>query len=345
MCKHRPVSVPPASRSRRTPGVSRARLGGVLIVVVLAGGGIAGCGAAATTNPPPSTASGTSPSSTPSTTGSGTSAPPAVPATGAYLGAWLNPSPDGRGSFAGEQQAASAVRPAAGRPLGILHLYLGWNEPAPVADLRAIAEGGSIPLLDWGCAPDGPEVAEGIYDAQITAFATALKEYGGPVLLRWCWEMNLVRIHPQVGGPTGFTTAWDHIRSIFTSTGAANVSFVWCPALTGVDPAPYFPGATEVDWIGVDGYDRDGLQSFATLFGSFYQQWEGLGKPMMVAETGSSGAAQPAYIDSIGTDMPALPGFKAVVYFDAAGPLGSWTLTPAGFQAFVGLARDPYFAP
>ncbi len=357
VCKHRHVLVPHPVRSRSTAGIRGATLGGVLLVLVLAGGGIAGCGATTTTNSSPSTSTSTSTNvssnrstsapttSTTSMTGSRTSAPPAVPAAGAYLGAWLDPSPTGGGSFAGEQQAVSAVRGAAGRSLSILHLYIGWDSPAPVAELQAIAADGSIPLLDWGCAPDGPEVADGAYDARITAFAAALKEYGGPVLLRWCWEMNLVQSHPQVGGPSAFVDGWDHIRSIFTSTGATNVSFVWCPALTGVDPAPYFPGASEVDWIGVDGYDRNGHQTFTTLFGSFYWQWDGLGKPMMVAETGSAGPAQTAYIDSIGTDMPRLPGFKAVVYFDAAGPLNSWVFTPAGLQAFAGLARNPYFAP
>jgi hypothetical protein len=258
----------------------------------------------------------------------------------------LNPSAAGSGSsFADEQEDLPVVRAAIGRPLGLLHLYVGWDAPVPMADLRAIAADGSVPLLDWGCAPDGPEVAGGVDDTRIGAFASALRDYGGPVLLRWCWEMNLVRSHPQVGGPSGFIGAWDHIRSIFTSTGATNVSFVWCPALTGVDPAPYFPGTSEVDWIGVDGYDRDGLQTFASLFTDFYQQWHGLGKPMMVAETGSTGPAQAGFIDSIGTDTPTLPGIKAVVYFDATGPLASWQFTPSGLQAFARLARDPYFAP
>jgi len=49
----------------------------------------------------------------------------------------------------------------------------------------------------------------------------------------------------------------------------------------------------------------------------------------MVAETGAAGEAQPAYIGSIGTGAPTLPSVKAVVYFDAPGPLDTWQLTPA----------------
>ena len=244
-----------------------------------------------------------------------------------------------------EQRTVPVVRAAVGRPLGILHLYVSWHAPAPVANLQAIADEGSIPMLDWGCAPDGSTVASGSDDGSISAFASALAAYRGPVLLRWCWEMNLVRSHLEVGGPTGFTSAWGHIRTMFAAAGATNVSFVWCPALTGVDPAPYFPGAGAVDWIGIDGYDRDGTHTFASLFTSFSQQWAGQGKPLIVAETGASDAAQAAFIDSIGTDMPTLPAFKGVVYFDASGPSISWAFTPDGLRSFAALARNPYFAP
>ena len=123
------------------------------------------------------------------------------------------------------------------------------------------------------------------------------------------------------------------------------MAFVWCPALTGVDPQPYFPGAAEVDWIAVDGYDRDGTQTFGSLFAPFYRTWVGQGKPMMVAETGAAGADQAAFIDSIGTDAPTMPGVKAVAYFDAPGPLENWQFTPAGLQAFARLAAQPYFQP
>ncbi len=299
-------------------------------------------------------ACGSSPSSAPSTTSPGTSTtagapattgdPPPVP-TGAYLGAWVHPAPRGTGtsSFAIEQSALPAVRAATGRPLGILHVYSGWDAPAPVSSLRAVAAAGSIPMLDWGCGPDVAGIAQGTYDAQITAYAQALRGYGGPVLLRWCWEMNLVNAHPQIGSAAGFVAAWQRLRSRFTAAGATNVSFVWCPALTGADPAPYYPGDAAVDWIGVDGYDRDGTQTFASLFGTFDAQWVGRGKPMIVAETGASGAAQAGFVDSIGTGLPTLPGFKGVVWFDAPGPALDWSFTPAGLRAFAALARDPYF--
>ena len=274
-------------------------------------------------------------------------APPVVPASGAYLGAWVHPVEPERGtaSFPVEQRSVPTVVAATGRPLGILHLYVGFAAPAPIAQLDAIRAAGSLPLLDWGCGPDVSSVAGGADDAQVTAFATALARWGHPVLLRWCWEMNLVHSHPQVGGPAAFTAAWKHLRALFAGAGASNVSFVWSPALTGVDPTPYFPGAAAVDWIGVDGYDRSGTETFVSLFGAFVARWVGQGRPLMVAETGSAGPSQPAYLASIGTGAPTLPQVKAVVYFDSPGPARDWSLTPAGLQAFAALARQPYFSP
>ncbi len=155
--------------------------------------------------------------------------------------------------------------------------------------------------------------------------------------------MNLVRAHQEVGGASAFVSAWRHIRTIFQQVGATNVAFVWCPASSGVDPGPYYPGDTSVDWIGIDGYDRSGTSTFATLFTDFYTQWVGHGKPMMVAETGAPPSNQVAYLNSIAAAMPSLPEFKAVVYFDAPGPEGTWVLSGPGLGAFAALARNPYF--
>ena len=297
--------------------------------------------------PPVTTVPSTSTAPTTSTPAGTALVPPAVPAGGAYLGAWLHPVAMGsRGSsFAVEQHTVPTVEAVTGRPLGLLHLYSAWARPAPVTELSTIVANGSVPLLDWACGPDSAAVAGGADDRTITAYADALKAFGQPVFLRWCWEMNLVRAHPAVGGPTGYVSAWVHIWHIFHQVGATNVAFVWCPALTGVDPAPYYPGDAYVDWIGVDGYDRSGTATFGDLFTGFYRQWVSHQRPMMVAETGATAGNQAPYLESVAADLPALPAFKAVVYFDATGPTADWQLSGAGLTAFGALARNPLFQP
>lgn len=293
--------------------------------------------------PSPSTGGGTSQASPHVAAGTGA---PAVPSSGAYLGAWVHPVARGTSgpAFAIEQQNLSPLQSVTGRPLAILHIYSPWKVPAPVADLTAIAANGSMPLLDWGCTV-ASNVTGGSDDQAIKAYALALKSYGKPVFLRWCWEMNFLKQHQSQFSPAGFVGAWQHIWTVFHDVGATNVSFVWCPGLAGATPAPYFPGDSYVDWIGIDGYDRSGVATFASVFSGFYQTWSGHGRPMMVAETGSMGSNQAAFVASFGTDMPAMPAFKAVVYFDAIGPAGSWVLAGDGLTAFGKVARDPYFNP
>jgi hypothetical protein len=331
---------PLRSRDRRP----RPALGGLLVTVAAVS--LAACGSPARTVSPSTTTRVSAASTTPTTTSEGAGEPPAIPTNGAYLGAWLHPTmAAARSAFAVEQQTIPSVTAVTGRQLGILHIYSSWSQPAPVTDLAAVSTAGSIPLLDWGCGDGSQAIASGADDQLITAYAHALKSFGKPVLLRWCWEMNLVALHPDIGGPSEYVAAWIHIWNIFHQQGVTNVSFVWCPGVSGVDPTPYYPGDQYVDWIGFDGYDRTGSTTFTELFGGSYIQWVGHGKPMMVAETGSRGPNQAAYLESIGTGMPALPAFKAVVYFDASGPAADWALVGGGLTAFGALARQPYFNP
>src|SRR6185437_9704856 len=278
----------------------------------------------------------------PSTTQSAGGPPPPVPSSGAYLGAWVQPAGSrspGAGSFASQMSSLPALQQSISRPLAILHVYSGWSAPPPVAALAAISANGSIPLLDWGCGVPDSAVASGTADGLIRGYAEALKAYGRPVLLRWFWEMNLLASRPacrSAGGAADYVAAWQHIWTIFHEVGASNVAFVWCPGITGADPAPYYPGDGYVDWIGVDGYDRKGLGAagFAALFSAFYAEWLPHGKPMMVAETGARPAAQAAYLAGAAATMAGSTGWKALVYFDAAGPVASWTLSAGGLGAF-----------
>lgn len=302
--------------------------------------------------------------------------PPPVPATGAYLGVWSNPSELAR------HGALQSSVPLDTSP-AVRHLYVRFTAPPPVVRLRAIAATNAVPLLSWGCAPED-DIASGAHDAWIRSYATALAEYAAPVFLRYAWEMNLAAPRRRCGGmhgPAGFVAAWRRIRTIFQEAGATNVAFVWCPgagagagSTPGAQPATgarrgartrrgagaqpdarmrwdaFFPGADAVDWIGVDGYVRDpnpraAPSAFGRIFGAFYERFHGYGKPLMIAETGARPRAQPGYLSNLARLLPArYPQVKALLYFDAAGPRGDWSLTVAGRHAFASLAANPYFS-
>ncbi|MDE3203644.1 MAG: hypothetical protein KGQ66_05415 [Acidobacteriota bacterium] len=277
--------------------------------------------------------------------------PPAVPAGGAYLGAWINPAgPAGVGP-AGELAQLPAFEQATASHPAIIGLYAGFQSPAPMAALEAISAAGAIPLLAWSCAPVGA-VSSGVYDSTVRNYALSLKSLGHPIFLRWFWEMNLPTRSSSsclgTDGAPGFVQAWIHIWSIFHEVGATNVAFVWCPGVGGTAPfTPFFPGTAYVDWIAADGYDRHhlGAEGFATVFAAWYDTYASSSKPLMVAETGATASDQSQYVGGLAQTLPSsFPAVKAVVYFDADGPNGNWSLTPAGLAAFKMVASAQYFS-
>jgi hypothetical protein len=273
--------------------------------------------------------------------------PPPVPATGAYLGAWVNPNP-GHSEISQLPSFAQAI----GKVPAILSLYTPWAKPAPISHMQDIVSHGAIPLVSWGCEPTAA-VISGQEDGIIASYARSLKAFGHPVLLRWFWEMNL-NIPKDVnclgtGGPADFIAAWKHVREMFQLAGANNVAFVWCPGISNgvAEINSYFPGAAYVDWIGVDGYDRksQGQQAFADVFGAWYATYSVYGKPLMIGETAAHADDQASYLLGIESSLPAqFPDVKALIYFDATGPGGTWALSESGLHALSRLAANPYFS-
>ena len=122
----------------------------------------------------------------------------------------------------------------------------------------------------------------------------------------------------------------------------------WCPGYSGGNFSTYYPGDQYVDWIGIDRYERttnkQPLLSFNDMFSSYYNEWVGHNKPIMVAETAAMGSAnQSQYLSSTLSQASGLPQIKAFVYFDSIGPAGDWSLTGNGVTAFKALADSPYF--
>jgi len=143
--------------------------------------------------------------------------------------------------------------------------------------------------------------------------------------------------------------AWQHIWNIFHQVGATNVALVWCPGVSGgvTKMAQYFPGASYVDWIGADGYDRKatGTAAFSQVFGPWYSAYAGYAKPMIIGETGAQAVDQVAYIQGLASELPTTyPQIKALVYFDAPGTSGVWTLTAPGAAALAAMASSSYFS-
>lgn len=294
------------------------------------------------------------------------STPVPVPAQGAYLGAWVNPA----GDPAQEESQTQTFESQIGRKLALHMHYYGWKAAFPDAAMQEDAAAGRIPVVTWACGDDNASVASGADDALLQAAARGIKDFAKPVFIRWYWEMNLAAgANGQdcmgTGGAAGYVAAWQHMHAVFAASGVTNVSWLWNPAAGGSDPAPDYPGAAAVDWIGFDGYDKSASYDFGVIFHGFYDTFSSSGKPMLVAETGEcqtkvNGAdAQATYLQSARLELEgqsnpgkySFPAVKGFMIFDAQGPYQgcpgavNWPLSAGGISGFSALGADPFFNP
>ena len=281
---------------------------------------------------------------------------PAIPPSGAYFGARVNPP--GNFSPADQVTALYQLQQQLGRRLDIVHTYLTWlgTFPSP-ADAAALAQG-SLLLLSW-TGTDSRPVASGVYDRLIRERAREIKATGKPIFLEWRWEMNRPNLSSVVGAPADFIAAWKHVRAIFDQEHVNNVSWVWCPTANGFEPggnaAAYYPGDGEVDWICADAYPGIGpYRSFSNTVQPFLSWASHHRKPVMIGEYGVPQRYLPQqraqWLRAAAQTVRGDPQVKALVYFDVdplSEPAGGFALDPgsAALHAFRAIASSRYFNP
>jgi hypothetical protein len=266
-----------------------------------------------------------------------------------YWGAWIGTQ------FTGveapwDMRAVTRFARLTGKGLSLIHFS------SPFADCRRkrcvpyafpthafnnVRSYGAIPLFSWGSVAQpvikarGPKYAlrtiiAGEHDAYIRAWATAAKRWGHPFFLQFDWEMN-GSWFPWSEGVNGnrpgeFVRAWRHVHDIFTSVGATNATWVWCP---NADPGgvfsplyPLYPGSSYVDWTCLNAYNRDRpWLSADSLFHSSYDLVSRIAptKPMMFGEVASAerGGSKAAWITDLLTQLPVrYPRVRALVWFE-----------------------------
>jgi hypothetical protein len=325
--------------------------------------------ATTTTDAPTTTTSAPVPTTatTTTTTTTTTTAPPSSGGGSVYWGAWIDGLTYGRsGDAPWDSTTWDTFENNAGKRVSILH----FGQPSMLASsfsagpFNLTRSRGAIPLVDnWTAGYKTTDVVNGVYDASIRSWATGAKNWGNPFLLRFDHEMNGTWYSygsEAKQNPANFVAMWRHVHDIFTSVGASNVSWVWCPNVlpaSGVDIGSLYPGDAYVDWICMDGYNRSSSssnwQTFSQVFGMTYAALQSLAptKPIMIGETGSNevGGSKAAWIDDMFRVLPtSFPAVKALVWFNW--PVSSseqWPIeTSAGAQlSFAsGIASSRYTA-
>ncbi len=278
--------------------------------------------------------------------------------------------------------AVSKFEQMAGRQLSLINFFAPFANCAsspcsfykfPAGPMESIREHGAIPVFSWSSQsipsnlsePDFQlsDVIAGTYDSYIREFAEDTRDWGHPFFLRFNWEMN-GNWFPWSEGVNGnqpgeFVAAWRHVHDIFTSVGATNATWVWCP---NVDPggklpsvAATYPGDEYVDWTGLDGYNwgagKDTWTSFERLFSGTYHtitQTVAPGKPLLIGEMGSSevGGSKASWISEALADIPAtFQKVRGMLWFDTFDDGMDWPIeTSAGAtSAFAAGIQDPLY--
>jgi hypothetical protein len=290
------------------------------------------------------------------------SADPPVQAQRMLLGSYTNLSGQSSTEAAVEQREA-----AMGRRYDLEVTYYNWNDVFPDSGEATIVAHGRTPVMTWygpGKDPSDPrtltEVNDGSDDGWIRSQAAAIKGFQHRIYLRLMPEMNGTWYHGFSGNPAAYIAAWQRIHRLFAQAGVSNVTWVWCPNFSPDDWDDYYPGNAYVDVIGVDGFSNTkyGYQTFEQMFGPFLMHYAGR-KPLMINETATNSGAGDA-AEGIGSAASFIEGMHSYLE-DVAGPrygvIGvcwfdtddidshNWRVdqTPAAWQAWLSLARDPYF--
>jgi mannan endo-1,4-beta-mannosidase len=296
-------------------------------------------------------------------------------ANSVYWGAWIGPQLTGT-EAPWDMSAVSEMEERLGKSMSLVEFSAPFTncesackpQEFPRVGMNSIRNHGSIPVLSWGSQAtdsglEDPEytlarIADGEFDSYLDRFAQQAKAWGHPFFLRFNWEMNgnwfLWGSQANGNTPADYVAAWRHVHDIFTSVGATNATWVWCPYANGSrnlnQLKALYPGDEYVDWTCLDGYNwgpqsvnPSPWRSFSFLFGPSYKRIVNKiapSKPMMIGEVASNGGGKPkaTWIHNMFAELPRrFPQIRAVIWFDRPDRGLSWTLesSPAASKAFA----------
>jgi mannan endo-1,4-beta-mannosidase len=261
----------------------------------------------------------------------------ALPATpGYYIGVYPHRVP---ASYA---QATEFATETGVKPRLVVY-YSGWLEPFQAAFARTASQHGAVTLVQIN--PTGVSlaaIASGQFDSYLRSYAQAVRAYGHPVVLSFGHEMNgdwYTWADTHTSAAT-FVAAWRHIVTVFRTQGTRNVTWLWTVnaihSEPGVaSPGPWWPGASYVNWVGIDGYYYNPSSNFVSLFGpTIAAVRTKTQKPILIAETSVAPAAgQAAKVSDLFAGMH-LYGLLGLVWFNNDTD-HDWRLaSPAAITAF-----------
>jgi hypothetical protein len=179
-----------------------------------------------------------------------------------------------------------------GRQPNLVGYYSGWGEAFASSFAETVHRHSAVTILQIDPTDASiRRIAAGHYDDYLRSYADSVRSFGYPVVIGFGHEMNASwyswgygRVQPSV-----FVAAWRHIVTVFREQGADNVTWLWTinADLRGTGPIrDWWPGASYVTWVGIDGYYYRPSDTFASVFGKTIAQVRMLTrKPVLLSET------------------------------------------------------------
>lgn len=184
-----------------------------------------------------------------------------------------------------------AFADATGTKPRIALYYSGWGEQFwPSFAGSARAHGATVLVQLQPSNISMAAIAHGDYDPYLTSYAGAVRQFGHPVILGFGHEMNGTWYSWGAGhtSPAVFRAAWRHVVTVFRDAGASNVTWLWSISSLNAASSPlkqWWPGASWVNWVGVDGYYYRPSDTFGTVFGTTLTQLRRfMNKPVLISE-------------------------------------------------------------
>lgn len=152
--------------------------------------------------------------------------------------------------------------------------YSAWNDPFQARFATWASGNGAMPFVQL--LPNNvalASIATGGYDSYLRSYAGAVRAYGHPVVIGFAPEMNGDWYAWGAGhtSPAVYVAAWQHFVDVFRQAGASNAIFLWTVNDIDTAQAPlkqWWPGASYVSWVGIDGYYYRPTDTFQSVFGT-----------------------------------------------------------------------------
>lgn len=243
---------------------------------------------------------------------------PLWPRSSSYLGVFAAGAPHDYQPIEGFAKAVGAQPDLAG-------YYSRWGQPFASSFAEAVLARGAWPLVQIDPTHASVSgIVNGDYDGYLRAYADSVRNFGHAVVIGFGREMN-ARTRPwgyrHVPAST-FIAAWRHVVRLFAGQGADNVTWLWTLAADSSRTGPiasWWPGASYVTWVGVDGYYYRRSDNFAKFFGRTIDQVRAFTrKPLLLSETAvGPRAGRPAKIGDLFAGMLRYQTL-GLVWFDIA---------------------------